>query len=73
MARDKITLTDWKKDNPNGTLEDWEKAVGRKALALEKAVFGATGRNQTKHPFHASFVRRQEADRYLPTTFVHSY
>lgn len=41
MARDKITLTDWKKDNPNGTLEEWEKAVGRKALALEKAVFGA--------------------------------
>ena len=41
MARDKITLTDWKKDNPNGTLEDWEKAVGRKALALEKAAIGA--------------------------------
>lgn len=41
MARDKITLTDWIKDNPNGTLEEWEKAVGRKAVALEKAAFGA--------------------------------
>lgn len=41
MARDKIKLTDWIKDNPNGTLEDWEKAVGRKAVYSEIASFGA--------------------------------